>query len=109
VVPIADSFDSEAELFVLDPDVSTAGYDQFTQFRFAFVLIPGDYPLGDGNLFTADIPISSEAYPKFTTEPAAIGTPSVPEPSSLLLLGMGLAALFALAHRNRTKSQQAML
>jgi hypothetical protein len=37
------------------------------------------------------------------------GASSVPEPSSLLLFGVGLAALIALARRNRAKGQQAIV
>jgi hypothetical protein len=41
----------------------------------------------------------------FTVDPP--DPPSVPEPSALLLSGMGLAALIALACRNRTNGQKA--
>jgi hypothetical protein len=37
------------------------------------------------------------------------GTSSVPEPSSLLLSGIGLAALIGLVRRNRKKGQKAMV
>jgi hypothetical protein len=78
------------ELYVWDPDVSTAGYDTVTSFGDGFV-IQTIGPLGDGNLFITD-PGSSTA---------------APEPSSLLLSGMGLAALIGLARRNRTERQKA--
>jgi hypothetical protein len=38
----------------------------------------------------------------------ATDPPGGPEPSSLLLSGIGLAALIGLARRNRTKGQKAM-
>lgn len=44
--------------------------------------------------------ISSLTYTLDTADP-----PSMPEPSSLLLSGMGLAAFIGLARRNRTNSQ----
>ena len=40
---------------------------------------------------------------------AGITSFTVPEPSSLLLSGMGLAALIGLARRNRTKGRKAMV
>lgn len=45
--------------------------------------------------------ISSMTFTADATDP-----PGVPEPSSLLLSGMGLAALIGLARRNRTNGQK---
>lgn len=73
---------------------------------FSWLENDGDFNLleildANGDGFGTNNPINWSA-----TDPAPVGAP---EPSSLPLSGIGLAALIALARLNRSKRQQAML